>query len=364
MDILENHLKGAYAVEKPGGRLAITETSCYHISEETGWLIEQLPAAGVREEYLKTMADLGIEAPGKIFDRLMSIGVLREKKRKTWRDRVRSLLTPRIKLFPAGLQERIVKKAFSMRVVADRLLPASLVLAAAGLIAGASVLAAGTRTEGAGGMEIFLLVVAGSLLHELGHSFAAAVSGIGFRPIGFSVYLIYPVFYTNVSGIDKLGLKEKVLIDCGGFIFQLVYVLSLLVFWAAAGSPSALEAARWTMLIMMFNLNPLLRTDGYWLYKDVYAELKDRKWARAVHHLYVAAFFVFSAYFIWLVGGRLGGLWRELAVISGSPRELFSGGHRLLLGAYFILLGFYGGLQRFKEGRQEWAELKKTTPAR
>lgn len=366
--IYENHLKTAYSVKKAEECLAITETSCYHLSEETDWLIGGLRESGAREDYIGQMSGMGLNAPEKIFDRLLAIGVLKERRKTSWRDRVRALVTPTIKLLPAQLQERAFGPLSSASAALNRGLAASVVLSAAGFLGGAAVLLFGRGAVSGGsagpdGLTVFILVVAGSLLHEVGHSLASAAAGIGFRPIGFSIYLIYPVFYTNVSGIDKLGLKEKVLIDCGGFVLQFLYVLLILAFWASTGSASALEAVRWMMAIILFNLNPLLRTDGYWLYKDVYAELQSRRWARVAHYFYLAAFLVFSVYFLWLVGGRLGGLWRELSVVAGSPREVFSGGYRVLLGAYFLFVGLAGGLQRFQEGHREWQELRKAGAA-
>ncbi len=123
------------------------------------------------------------------------------------------------------------------------------------------------------------------------------------------------------------------------------------------GNASAGEAARWIMVIMLFNLNPLFRTDGYWLYKDTYSELKHNRWMRAVHYVYLLAFVLFSIYFLWFVFIRIDRIWVDLNLLAHSSSYFFSGGYRVFLGAYFVFIGLSGGLRRFQDGHQEWKEL-------
>ncbi|MEK7722181.1 MAG: hypothetical protein AAB359_07310, partial [Elusimicrobiota bacterium] len=151
---------------------------------------------------------------------------------------------------------------------------------------------------------------------------------------------------------------------CGGFIFQGAFLFLLLLACSLTANPSFAEAARWIAVIILFNLNPLFRTDGYWLYKDVYSEFKTNRWARAAHYLYLAAFLAFSAWFLWRVGGRFGDIWRGLNMLFHSPGYFFAGGYRIILAAYFVLVGLSGGLRRFREGHQEWQELQATVTAK
>lgn len=363
--IYENHLKQAYFAVAPGKHLAITDTSCYRLGEETRWLIARLPDSGGKEFYFTALSGLCLDAPQQIFARLVSLGVLREKKRRSLKDVLRMALTPKINLLPAQLQERVfgVFTAGPASPVGTLQVLAS--ISTLGLAWSALLLLAGPEKaipvplsgQAAAG-EVVFLVILGSLVHELGHSFAAMAAGIGLRPIGFSVYLIYPVFYTNVSGVEKVSLAKRALIDCGGFVFQGAFLFLLLLICSLTANPSLAEAARWIAVIILFNLNPLFRTDGYWLYKDVYSEFKTNRWARALHYLYLTAFLVFSAWFLWRIGGWKGEIWRGLNTLVHSPGYFFSGGYRVVLGAYFVFIGLTGGLRRFQEGRQEWKELR------
>ncbi|HOI41329.1 MAG TPA: hypothetical protein PK523_00155 [Elusimicrobiales bacterium] len=104
--LYENHLKGAYSVPGGGKVLAITDNSCYTLAEETAWLTGRIPAIGSREEYLDAMSGLGIAAPARIFDRLLAIGALRTKKKRSLGGLFRSFISPKIKLLPARVQEK------------------------------------------------------------------------------------------------------------------------------------------------------------------------------------------------------------------------------------------------------------------
>lgn len=363
--IYENHLKDAYSVKDEYRHLAINGTSCYQLNKETAWLIAGLPDSGAKELYFNSLSGLGLNEPRKIFDKLVSLGALREKGKRSWKDLLGMVLTPSIKLLSAQSQENIFRLFLPGPVAINKIIPILAAISVVGLLWGALLLIAGPEKAisvplagEANAIVVCFLIILGSLVHELGHSFAAMSSGIGLRPIGFSVYLIYPVFHTNVSGVEKVCLAKRVLIDCGGFIFQGIFLLLLLLICSFAGNITYGEAARWIMVIVFFNLNPFFRTDGYWLYKDVYAEFKAKRWARFLHCVYLAAFSVFSLYFLWRIGGRLGGIWRGVNTLIHSPGYFFTGGYRVVVGAYFIFIGFYGGLRRFQEGHLEWLELR------
>lgn len=343
-----------------GKVLAITDTSCYHLAEETAWLTANLPETGHKAGYLRSLSELGLNEPEKVFDKLVSLGAIRGKARYTWKDILGMVLMPQVRLLSARFQERLLGFLIASPAAAEKLSRLFVALSVVGLMWGFCGIWF-TSTGKTDGLFVLVLVVLGSLIHELGHSFSAMATGMGLRPIGFSVYLIYPVFYTNVSGIERVPLAARVLIDCGGFVFQGVFLLVLLLLHSITGNPGIAEAVRWILVIIFFNLNPLFRTDGYWLYKDIYSEFKERCWARVVHYLYLAVFVVFSVWFLWRVGGRLGEILRELNLLFHSPGYFFAGGYRIIMGAYFVLLGLSGGLRRFKEGRQEWKELRAVT---
>jgi len=365
--IYENHLKSAYSVGAEGERLAITETSFYRLSNETAGLIEELPASGPRGLFLKHLSELGLNAPEEILRHLVAIGALTEKKHRTGpRAILKKILNPRFQIIAPRIQESVLS-FLGVNLPADKNRWASILagLSLAGLLWGSFLALAGdpkaipTPLTGPHDLiYVFLLALAGSMTHELGHSFAAAAAGIGLRPVGFSVYLIFPVFYTNVSGVDTVPLRDKALVDCGGFIFQGIFLLLLLIAASLTGNFIFAEAARCIMVLVLFNLNPFFKTDAYWLYKDLQTAFAKNPSVKIVHLVYLAAFTAFSVYFLWRLGIGLSGIPDRLARIAGSPGNLFSRGYSTALWGYFLIMGFIASLRRFQEIHQEWKEAK------
>jgi hypothetical protein len=368
--IYENHLKGAYSVENGVNSLKITAISCYNMKEETLSLIDLLPREGTRESYVENISSFGIEKAPAIFERLVSIGALRIKiKTPLFKKITGNLIKPDIMLFPAKWQEKLLEKVgitLSRRWLLSNL-KIFFLLSASGIaislllsFSGIYPWLAGMSTGHPETVHMFALVLFGSLVHELGHSLTAAACGIGLRPIGFSVYLFYPVFYTNVSGIDKLSTQEKAAIDCGGFFSQSAYLFLLLLSWLFTKNLLFLESLRWISVIMVFNMNPCLRTDGYWLYKDVRKGLQINKVTEFFHYLYIVAFAAFSVYLLSYVYARSEYIYGLVHAAYLDPKLLLHEGHKILLGCYLIVMFFVGSVSRFHETRKEWLELKNT----
>lgn len=366
--MFENHLKGGYSVEKGDDSLIITSTSCYRMKEETLFLIDNLPREGNREEYVDALASLGLEKASAIFERLVRIGALRERtKTPLFRNLARRLIRPDITFLPAAWQENTLEKlgVTLSRPWLLKNLTAFFLLAACGIALSLAVSHTGLYPWLAGmssgrpaTVQMFALVLLGSIVHELGHSFTAAACGIGLRPIGFSIYLVYPVFYTNVSGMERLSSREKAAIDCGGFFSQSAYLFLLLFLWLVTKDRLFLESVRWITVIMAFNMNPFLRTDGYWLYKDIRKGLADRKLADSIHYLFIIGFSAFSLYLLFYVCSRTEAIYGLLVSAYHDPGLLLRDGYQILLGCYLIVMFFAGSVCRYQESRKEWLELK------
>jgi len=364
--IYENYLKSAYKVIFGDGLLIIDEKSCYRVSGETGFLIDELPESGSEETYLKFMAGIGLNQPSEIFHRLVQISLLRKKTKHGLRDVVNLILRPRIPLVSSDIQHKTLSlTGFADKIPSGRFINLISILGAIGILLTSSLVASHYRAlpvpTGTGGYDWLwcsLLVLSGSIVHELGHSFMMASSGMGFRPIGLSAYLVFPVLYTNVSGIEKLPIYKKILVNSGGFIFQGIYLLVLIILAATTGKYLFVEAIKWTCVLLFFNLNPFFRTDGYWVYKDIYVEYSARKLAKVIHCCYLLLFMVVSGYFLWRVAQHAGYIWYGLKMLVTFPDYFFLGGYKMILGAYLLFIGVSGGLQRFREGYAEWTELR------
>ena len=66
---------------------------------------------------------------------------------------------------------------------------------------------------------IFSLLLFSSFIHELGHASACRHYGIQHGSVGFGLYLNFPVFYTDVSGIWRLPRLQRLSVNMAGIYF-------------------------------------------------------------------------------------------------------------------------------------------------
>jgi len=114
----------------------------------------------------------------------------------------------------------------------------------------------------------YSLLLVSLICHELGHATACARFGAPPYDIGFTVYLVYPAFYSDVSAAWQLNRWQRVGVDLGGAYFQIVVgALYCGMYWVTGWEPLAL--AFWMILYgLAFSLNPIFRFDGYWVLTD------------------------------------------------------------------------------------------------
>jgi hypothetical protein len=192
---------------------------------------------------------------------------------------------------------------------------------------------------------VLVVVLLSILVHELGHSVFAYLNGIGFRPIGFSVYLLYPVFYANVSGIGELGLKPKISINLAGIALQSWFMLGVLIAWVFTGWSPYYTSLQYLSFLVLFNLNPLLTTDGYWCYKDLVTFYKGKPHAIYAERLYAIATFVFSLYLLGMAWAMTKNLW---FFVFSAPWS-FGGFMGAFLNLYLLVLVSRGLVLRLKD---------------
>ncbi len=117
----------------------------------------------------------------------------------------------------------------------------------------------------------YACIVAVLLFHELGH--AAGMRHVGQPPqeIGFGFYLIFPVFFANVSNAWLVDRKSRFVVNLGGIYFQM---LATVVLYAGIALTSGHTQAWLTLAFKsnlataIFVLIPFIRNDGYWLLAD------------------------------------------------------------------------------------------------
>lgn len=343
---LENPLRDAHPVARGEGYLLVTDDACFKVGAELRRLVAGMPRRGAESDYRRALAELG--SP-ESFDALRGNGTLVLAHHTPFHREVLSWLSrPRLRLLGAAVQER----AFAALAGAPSRLGASLfavnvLLASLGAALSAGVWASANAAAAGGGAAVVALVVAGMMIHELGHSATAWGLGLGARPIGLSLYLYCPVLYTNVSGIRSLDLRGQVAVSLGGFAAQTAYMLALGAAALLTGRPAFASALLALSVLLIFNLNPLLRTDGYWCLRDAYDTVREKGWAKALYAVYWAAFTAYTAYLVWRGGAMLTEVARRAAA-EGAWTAVATG--KLLLCAYLGVMLAQGVVDRFREG--------------
>ncbi len=113
-------------------------------------------------------------------------------------------------------------------------------------------------------------------LHELGHAAACKRYGVPPKNISFGFYLIFPVFFTDVTEAWTLKKKNRIVINCGGIYFQLLINALLITIYALTPNKSETTSIILNALIftntsvVIYSLMPFMRYDGYWIYSDFF----------------------------------------------------------------------------------------------
>ena len=173
---------------------------------------------------------------------------------------------------------------------------------------------------------LIAIVYISVFFHELGHAAACTYFGIGHGDIGVGVYLLYPVFYSDVSESWLLSRKQRLVVDAGGLYFQVLASSSLIVVWLFTHQHVLALALSSLFIGALINLNPFFRFDGYWILSDwlghprlssaandLWQKLRSREqrnemWVRSKgqeHDLIILLYCVLNAAFIVGFGIRL-----------------------------------------------------------
>lgn len=107
------------------------------------------------------------------------------------------------------------------------------------------------------------------IFHEFGHSSACAYYGASPGEIGVGLYLRYPVLYSDVTDAWRLPRTQRAMVDFGGIYFQLIFIPILFMLYLTTSSSVFLYVILLNYGSALFNLNPIFRFDGYWLFSDM-----------------------------------------------------------------------------------------------
>ncbi len=115
------------------------------------------------------------------------------------------------------------------------------------------------------------LVITG---HEFAHAIACRKYGGKVSDIGFALYLFQPYFYTDVSDAWLLPRTQRLWVTLAGPFIEAVLWAGAVLLWLHSVPQTDLHRAALTVVVssaikLIWNLNPLLRLDGYYLLMDL-----------------------------------------------------------------------------------------------
>jgi putative peptide zinc metalloprotease protein len=121
----------------------------------------------------------------------------------------------------------------------------------------------------------YLALIISKLLHELGHAYFCRKYGGEVHTLGLMLLVFTPVPYVDVTSSWSLrSRRRRVLVAAAGMIVELFIAALCAMIWARTGA-GALNALAYNIMFitsvstLLFNLNPLLRFDGYYILTDL-----------------------------------------------------------------------------------------------
>jgi putative peptide zinc metalloprotease protein len=137
-------------------------------------------------------------------------------------------------------------------------------------------------------------------LHELGHAFATKTFGGEVHDMGVILLVLTPVPYVDASAASAFRQKRhRMIVGAAGMLVEVFVAAVALYVWLAV-EPGVVRTLAWNVMLVgslstvVFNANPLLRYDGYYIFAD---------WLE-IPNLRIRA----NAYLQWLVERRAFGL--------------------------------------------------------
>lgn len=116
---------------------------------------------------------------------------------------------------------------------------------------------------------IVLLYTPTIFLHELGHIAACNKYTQKNGEIGFGIYFIFPIFYSNISAIWHATKEERIIANLAGVYMQLWCMLLFLVLYFFLQNSLLLYMSYILGVYSFVQLLPFIRSDGYWLLSDL-----------------------------------------------------------------------------------------------
>jgi putative peptide zinc metalloprotease protein len=107
------------------------------------------------------------------------------------------------------------------------------------------------------------------LFHEFGHAGAARYGGATPGAMGAGIYLVWPVFYTDVTDAYRLDRRGRLRVDLGGVYFNTLFTLGVAGLYLMTDHVVFVVFLVIAQLETLRQLLPFVRLDGYYIVCDL-----------------------------------------------------------------------------------------------
>ena len=220
---------------------------------------------------------------------------------------------------------------------------------------------------------LMLLYPVAKALHEAAHCYAVEIGGGHVHEVGLMVLVLFPVPYVDASAAAAFpDAWRRVVVSAAGMLVELLLAAVASIAWVMLDPGPARAAALDLMVLcgvstLLFNGNPLLKFDGYYVLSDLIGvpnlDTRARKQLMYLLRRYLLGMrdqqsaVEVSGEGRWLVGfGVLSLMYRVLMVISIGlivATKLFAAGVALALASVvqMLVLPLLRGLRFLAQGR-------------
>jgi putative peptide zinc metalloprotease protein len=105
--------------------------------------------------------------------------------------------------------------------------------------------------------------------HETGHATAARYGGAKPGAMGAGIYLVWPVFYTDVTDSYRLNRRGRLRTDLGGVYFNALFMVAVGALYVATGHVLFLVFVLLAHVETLRQFLPFIRLDGYYIVSDL-----------------------------------------------------------------------------------------------
>jgi putative peptide zinc metalloprotease protein len=198
-------------------------------------------------------------------------------------------------------------------------------------------------------LMIWLVFPLLKLLHEFGHAFAVKTRGGEVHEMGVMILVLTPVPYVDASSAWALRSKwQRFAVGGAGMMVEL-FVASIALFLWLAAEPGLFRALLYNVILIagistvLFNANPLLRFDGYYMLMD-WLEIPNLRTRGIQYLVYLCEKYLFkraeaepplatAGERAWFIGYSVSSFFYRIVVIVAIL--VFLGEQSLLLGIVF-----------------------------